>query len=93
MKYVLLGRHGETNGRSKLGPDDVLYILRAVSARDALRREARRLQAEARALAEQAKKKEDAAGLLSNLRLAKRLGVSEGAVRGVIYRNTWKHVR
>lgn len=93
MKYVLLGRHGETNGRSKLERDDVLYIRRSASARDALRREAQRIQAEARALAEQARLKEEAASLLSNVRLAKRFGVSEQTVRLIVACNIWKHVR
>jgi hypothetical protein len=80
------GRHGEHNGRSQLDVEQVRYIRQSVAMRDALRKEAAKMFAEAR-------RKLNAANALANTRLARHLGVSEGAVRGVVYDQTWRHVR
>lgn len=79
-------RHGEHNGRSQISREDVDTIREAVRNRDRMRREAVQLRERAKAL-------ERFAAKLTNVRLAKRLGVSEGAVRGVIYGTTWATAR
>ena len=81
-----LARHGERNGRSQISREDVDVIRDAVRNRDRMRREAAQLRERAKAL-------EQVAATLTNVRIAKRLGVSEGAVRGVIYGWTWATAR
>jgi hypothetical protein len=79
-------RIGELNGAAKIRTEDVIEIRAAVKNRDEFLRKYRLLM-------DEAKRAREAASLLSNTRIAKRLGVSRWAVRHVIYDATWSHVR
>jgi hypothetical protein len=79
-------RIGELNGAAKIRTEDVIEIRAAVKNRDEFLRKYRLLM-------DEAKRAREAAALLSNSRIAKRLGVSRWAVRHVIYDATWSHVR
>jgi hypothetical protein len=79
-------RIGESNGAAKITTEDVIEIRAAVKNRDEFLRKYKSLM-------DEAKRVREAASLLSNSRIAKRLGVSRWAVRHVIYDATWSHVR
>jgi DNA-binding Lrp family transcriptional regulator len=86
MKNHKYQRFGERNGKAKLTAEKVEQIREAIRSRDAFRVKAERL-------AEDLKKAKEAAALLSNERIAKRLGVTRWSVRNVIYGGAWKHIR
>jgi len=79
-------RPGELNGRAKLKVEDVEYIHMAVRNRDKLLREAKELRQEAL-------KKRHAAWLITNGKLGKKFGVTEGTIRSLLYGNNWKQLR
>jgi hypothetical protein len=79
-------RCGEQNGRAKLTTEKVIAIREAVRQRDFFLAQAAKLKQESLKMFE-------AARLLKNSAIAKRYGVSEIALKNVVYGANWKHVR